>query len=291
MPDRIKWVPEEPGKMRPLAAPGFFAPFEDPNYMEARRRELELLQQQRQQKPPLPSLVEAAERGEFQITNPPIVAPGALPTQTAQTSASVPSFMLNPDVTTVQQMTPTPTAAPPAGVLDGINPYLKALQEFFPNPPTGNLAQQKADANAESEKRRTALLAQLAFASGLTSAGGGSWKEMGQGFAAAGQVYDQGFERYQAALQDSADRMQKQNNTAYETDIAKREAALKLYSGEKSLAADKQKEQSKLLMDSLELLFPKPGDEAAFNPEIAAERERKIARALHYGVIPFDVSD
>jgi hypothetical protein len=112
---------------------------------------------------------------------------------------------------------------------DDLSTFLDFVQKWFPKEGNDNARQAKADAYAAQAGERTRLLAQLAFAAGLTKAGGPMFEGIGQGLGAAAGVYGQGFDRYQRALQDSADRYQEHKDTLYKGDLSQREAALKLY--------------------------------------------------------------
>lgn len=171
------------------------------------------------------------------------------------------------------------------------------------NRPTGNPYQDVADEYAAKEMNRTKLLARLAFAAGLTSAGGPGFEKIGQGFASAAQVYDQGHERYLKALQTSADRFQAGQEQEYADRVAKAGVIADLYSaGEKQkldqakLGSEAQKSRAAMLKDYFDLTIGKPSDYP--NPEEDARRQKEMERyrlslqkAGYDDVVDFDVSD
>jgi hypothetical protein len=55
------------------------------------------------------------------------------------------------------------------------------------------------------------------------------WSGLGEGFEGAANAYDKGFTKYQQALQDSADRYQKQMESQMVYDAARRKGAIDLY--------------------------------------------------------------
>lgn len=247
----FRWVPESPDKIVPsISSPGYFAPFE-----------------------PSPILATPPT-----IPGAPVAAPASVPEAAPGVPAAAP--VAAPPVAVPEELT-KPDAPKP---LAGIDPYLEAIQKFFPAPPSPDTsAQQKADANIEADRRRTNLLAQLAFASGLTAAGGGSWAQIGRGFAAAGEVYDQGFARYQKALQDSADRVQKQQGVQYQADVSRREAAVKLYSADQA----QQQERTQKRAEMIDKWFDKELDaiksDIGASPDSIADIQRRRRASLAAG--------
>jgi hypothetical protein len=109
--------------------------------------------------------------------------------------------------------------------------YLVKIQKAYPDLDFSNNPKQAlADANAKRDLDRTALLAQLSLAAGMVSGAGKSWEGIGAGFADAGKQYGEGFKRYQDALQSAADRYADQQDKRMTYDMARRKAALDLFS-------------------------------------------------------------
>lgn len=110
-----------------------------------------------------------------------------------------------------------------------LNANIAALKELFPKLDITNPQQDRLDAYMARENERTAAIAQLAMASGMIASAGKSWEPGAQGVMGAANVYGKGFDRYQTALKDAADRYQKQKETQQQYDIGLTEAGLKLY--------------------------------------------------------------
>jgi hypothetical protein len=148
-----------------------------------------------------------------------------------------------------QVKAPAAAAANPNDVNQDTMSFVKNIMDAmgYPSAPSSDNAKQAAaDAYAAHEMDRTRLLAQLAFASGLTASAGGAYTEIGKGFAAAGQTYDKGFGRYQKALQSSADRYTDSQNAQYAYQAKKSGVMADLYT-----AGEKQKlQQQKLVQDA-----------------------------------------
>lgn len=147
-----------------------------------------------------------------------------------------------------------------------------------------NPAQERADAEAERARDRTKQLAMLAFAGGVTKSGGAGWEGIGEGFTNAASAYDKGFQRYQEALQDSANRYDSQADRELEMEKAMRTGAFSL-TLERRKAAREQEEAArkekvalitKLFDDEQKLFFPerKEGD-LPLSPEEAEAQERR----------------
>jgi hypothetical protein len=159
-----------------------------------------------------------------------------------------------------------PSATSPDGIasdsLEFATKLAKALG--YPEAPSvSNPKQDAADAYAAHEMDRTRLLAQLAFASGMTAGSGGAWEGIGQGFAAAANTYDKGFNRYQKALDNSANRYADQQKEQYAYQ-AKRAATLgDLYSASENqkLAHEKiVRDYAKDRQDTIDKMFQKEID-------------------------------
>ncbi|HEX6093723.1 MAG TPA: hypothetical protein VFZ07_10245 [Dongiaceae bacterium] len=120
-----------------------------------------------------------------------------------------------------------------------LDDYMKQMSQYYPDLDFSNPKQAIADANAKRDLDRTALLAQLQVAGGMLAGAGKSWEGLGKGFLGAAESYDKGFQKYQNALQDSADRYAKESQAKQSYDLARRGAALDLYS--KSIGTNKDR--------------------------------------------------
>ena len=108
--------------------------------------------------------------------------------------------------------------------------YINQMKQYFPDLDFENNPKQAlADANARRDLERTKMLAQLTLAGGMVMGAGKSWEGLGKGFLGAAETYDKGFEKYQNALQDSADRWGEQNKARQAYDLARTTAGLDLY--------------------------------------------------------------
>lgn len=223
----------------------------------------------------------------------PDVAPNAPPPEMANTETP-------PDAAKPQTATPEGQSAAPQDEMSSLEDYLKMIDKFYPARPTQNPYQAQADAYLAKEAERTRLLAQLALAAGLTAQGGPAFEGMSKGFAAAANVYGEGFARYQTALQDSADRYAKQRDEDYSTSIAKHDAAVKLYTSSREDARtraekrDKEQERiGKLFQNEFDLI--KGGEDGlGADPAKFAEWQKRYQLWLKTGeyIPPLeDVSD
>lgn len=154
--------------------------------------------------------------------------------------------------------------------------------------------QQEANAFAKRGLDRTALLARLAFAGGLTSAGGPGWDQIGRGFSAAGQVYDEGFERYHKALGDAAEQEMSRRETQYQDQMKQTELAYTSYANEAKAASEAAKEHArrrKELFDLEKELWKesKPGEMAS--PEEMEAWQRKELDIRRRAGLPINVAD
>jgi len=121
------------------------------------------------------------------------------------------------------------------GALD-FTTYMKKIKEAYPDLDFSNPKQAEADANARRDLDRTAMLAQLSLAAGMVKGAGVQWQGIGQGFENAGATYDKGYQKYQQALQDSADRYGKQMESQMTYDTARRQQALSMYTSAQTQA-------------------------------------------------------
>lgn len=192
-------------------------------------------------------------------------------------------------------------AASPGPVDDDLFDKLdKLLQRMgYPAAPdTSNPKQAAADAYAAHELDRTKLLAQLAFAGGLTASAGGPWEDVGKGFVAAGNVYDQGQQRYLKALQNSADRYSSDQKDKYAYQAKKAGVMADLYISDQNqkikaqeLARQQAKDERDYRLRSSNILYPKQGDNAVFDPNAEEKRRKEAYIYQRTGVPTFDMSD
>ena len=140
--------------------------------------------------------------------------------------------------------TPTTPEDKPAVAQDpSFEDYLKMMEQIYGPTQYSNPAQDRADAEAERQNKRTGLLAQLALAGGMAQGAGGAWEGVGQGFLNAASVYDKGFARYQAALQSSADRYGRDAIRQQTVDVAKKKAAFDLWTNQATLRREETKDR------------------------------------------------
>jgi len=141
-----------------------------------------------------------------------------------------------------------PALSPQQQMIEDIKSQRALVDQLYPSLQYNDASQNEADQYAERERQRANALAQLAFFSGITQGAGGSWEGVGRGFAAAGQAYSEGFNRYQKALQARAERMAQRQELEYEQGVGRTDAALKLYQSQekaKSDALEKAEERRK----------------------------------------------
>lgn len=152
-----------------------------------------------------------------------------------------------PEVTVVEpekKEEPADTSSAEQDIFD----YYSTIDTLFPAYDTSNPKQDAADAYAERANERTALLAQLALGGAMVAGSGKSWEGMGKGFIGMAGMYDQGYERYQKALQTSADRYASTQKDAQGYDLAKRQAALELYTSGQTNARETAKDERDFLL-------------------------------------------
>jgi hypothetical protein len=221
----------------------------------------------------------------------PNAAPVPAPDPTLPQTAPVP---YGPDTAPTSTEVATQVAAASPGPVDeDMHDKLdKLLQTLgYPAAPdTSNPKQAAADAYAAHEMDRTKLLAQLAFAGGLTASAGGQWEDVGKGFIAAGNVYDKGQERYLKALQNSADRYSENKKEQYGYAAKKAGIMADLYTaGEKQkmdqakLVRDAAKDRQDILIRQLGLTDPKPAAGEITTPEQEEQRRERLMRSFQLG--------
>lgn len=172
--------------------------------------------------------------------------------------------------------------------------YRDLVAGLYPQPPSSDTDQQLiADDFANQELARTKLQAQLALAAGITSAGGGPWKDVGKGFIAAGAVYDDGFQRYQQALNSAAERAMGDQEAAYKSDVAITDAGLKLSAAERAAGREAVEARRQELIEFLKETKPDTG-EFGLTEENAGPFYDWLIRYDKYlrsGIVPVPVAD
>lgn len=152
-----------------------------------------------------------------------------------------------------------PAGAPPVDpqtqMIEEIKRQREALAELYGERPAPDFS--KIDAEASAQKDRTKYLAQLAFFSGLAGAGGGNWKSVAAGLSNAGQVYDQGYERYINTLNSAAERNAKVEGQKYEDNSAVTSAAVDLVSKTRQSAIQNESARVKDRMKFIDDYFSK----------------------------------
>jgi len=160
-----------------------------------------------------------------------------------------------------------PVVDPQVQMIEQIKQQKAMLDQLYPQRAYENPTQTQADAYGLDARKRAAQMAQLAFFAGVTQAAGGQWTAIGQGLMNAGAAYDQGFQRYQSALQDSATRSQTQNDQRYTDEVNRTNSAVNLYQSSQELRLKQQKEiedryreSRKEIMERFKTEEPKMGD-------------------------------
>jgi hypothetical protein len=161
----------------------------------------------------------------------------------------------------------------------------KQIETLFPPLDQTNPKQDIADAAAERQLAKDALLAQLALGGSMMMGAGKQWEGMGQGFIAAAGVFDKGFNRYQNALQDSADRYRQTQKDSQTYETAKKSAMLSLITQAATDRRDalkdyraEQKERRTEIMDRFKPYF-ETLSKAEFGTELGFDAE-SLARAI-----------
>lgn len=170
---------------------------------------------------------------------------------------------------------PTPVAATdspqPQSMEQAIAAYKAQLSGMYPafdyNAQTPS--EQALIADQEKDRQRTKLLAQLALSAGIAGAGGGPWESVGKGLAAAGGVYDDGFQRYQKALEGRAQREMSRREAQYKDDFKRTELAADMYSDNISAKQKQATEEKSNILKYFETTKPdiKPNDLGEVAPE------------------------
>lgn len=258
------------------------------------------------QEPPRPSIGDRVEQSpgyRFLFGAPPEVAPNpsGLPAIAVNPmSPAAEGFLtgLNPANIVKQEAAKQNEPAPPSPV----DPYqviqdevakrmelLKGMMGEAPKQP-----QQQYDAS--QEKNRTKYLAQLALAAGITSGAGANWKGVGQGFAAAGEVYDEGFKRYRDVLQKNAEIDFANQQAAYQQNADLVSGAYDMYDSERKAARDIMKQSQERLREDFKLIYGDAPtvkyDDITGEPvgDVEAIRREREKLAALYGIQPIPIS-
>lgn len=173
-----------------------------------------------------------------------------------------------------------PAVDPQTQMIEDLKRQKALVDQIYPQRPVDANAYQEAEQYAAAERERAKALAQLAFFGAVTQGAGGSWEGVGRGFLAAGQVYGQGFERYQNALNAKAKRMVEGREQKYSDDMARSDAALKLYGAEQDRKKGQMSEARLALkerMDNIDTYFKErlklaQGDDFTPTDQSAVER-------------------
>jgi hypothetical protein len=220
-------------------------------------------------------------------------APAAAPVADPAAPQPVNPNLLAPPTAGAPAFEPTTPPAPPKTpeelYMEELQKKRAMLDTLFPERQVAP-EQQKADDYAK-DMDRTAILARLAFASGLTRAGGGGWEDIGRGLASAGQVMDQGYSRYHQALQNAADRAQKQLDLRYADESARASAAVELASAERKARIEGGEKERKSWLDYFGDI--KPSDEALLaDPEAYDNWRKRYEEFMFTGrTSPYGVTD
>lgn len=168
------------------------------------------------------------------------------------------SFPAPEEPTMLEPVEVPATVDPQTQMIEDLKRQKAIIDQIYPQRPVDQSAYQQADEYALAERDRAKQLAQLAFFSAVAHGAGGSWTGVGQGLAAAGKVYSEGFSRYQTALENKAKRMIDQREQQYADDIKRSDAAVKLYEGEQERKKGQMSEARQALkerMDNIDTYF------------------------------------
>lgn len=183
---------------------------------------------------------------------------------------------------------PETPASPGAGATttptigDQLQQYKDFIDQIYPKADLSETPTQKqAEAYAANEMKRTALLAQLAMSSGILAQAG--YGDVAKGFAAAGSVYDKGFQRYQDALTTKGESEMARRDASYKNDLLRSQAAYKLMADQQALNKEEIEKRRKENIDFLkEGAFPKPDQNGLLDPTATQDRVDKWRRAYEY---------
>jgi hypothetical protein len=165
---------------------------------------------------------------------------------------------------------------------DQLQQYKDFINQIYPKADMSETpGQLRADKFSENELKRTQLMAQLAMSSGILSQAG--YGDVANGMAAAGGVYDKGFQRYQNALQDRGDREMSRRDAGYKDDLVRSQAAYKLYADQQTLGREEVEKKRKMYMDFLmKGAFPTPNSNDLIDPNSTPDEREKYRRSIEY---------
>lgn len=194
------------------------------------------------------------------------------------------------------------TPAVPQDPIEAIRQQKAMVDAIYPRLPPQDIGMGDTMEQDEKQLDRSKYLAQLALFSGITQGAGGQWEGVGKGLASAGAAYSAGFDRYQKAVQNRSDRLQKRVNDKYADDTQRAGMAVDLYSANQKLEKDRMTENRKAIKDrqtdideyfKQRLGLAKGNDMTPQDPEKidAILRDWRISRAHGEVVTSKDVSD
>lgn len=178
-----------------------------------------------------------------------------------------------------------PAVDPQQQMIEAIKQQRAMLDQLYPQRSYENPKQAEADAYALDARERAAQMARLAFFAGITNAAGGNWTAVGQGLMAAGGAYDQGFQRYQQALQDIAGRSQTQSDQRYTDEVNRTNSAVNLYQEQQKmqlarekLLQEQEEKRKREIMDRFELENKLMDGGDFMTPDELEERKKNLRR-------------
>lgn len=199
-----------------------------------------------------------------------------------------------PDAPADAAVTP-PVVDPIADLLGQAKKYREAFAEIYGIPPKPDTS--AYDAEVAKGKDRTKYLAQLALSRGLLNAGGGGWAKYGEGVGEAGQVYDEGFSRYQKALADKAAMNYNLAKAEYDQNAKLTEASIEAANTYRQSALQTEKDKTKQRLDWIDEYFKtminaEKAGELGVEPSIPlADKMRMWRVARETGIVPDTSTD
>lgn len=209
---------------------------------------------------------------------------------------ALPDTAPTPDSFSPNEPAPDVPQEQPMTIEEQLQQYKDFIKSVYPKQDTSDSDQQKrSDKFSEDGLKRARLMAQLALSAGITAQAG--FGDVAKGLAAAGTEYDQGFKRYQDALQDSADREMSKRDLNYRGDLLQSQAAYKLMTDQQTIGREAVEKHRAENMEFLKQGKP-PGELATTDPDLYKKQYdewyRKYGQYASTGVMsPFDgdVSD
>lgn len=146
-----------------------------------------------------------------------------------------------------------------------LQPYKEFINSIYPQLDMSDSPKQvKADEFNANSLQRAKLMAQLALSAGIVA--GAGYPDVAKGFAAAGGTYDDGFRRYNDALQDSADREMQKRVALNKNEGTRSGAAFSLYNDIAKQGREAVEKQRSVNIDFLKAGRP-PAELATTDPE------------------------